>query len=166
MPLSARVQSNVYGKLTTTPGMGALSWEGQRGNTRDIADGSGANQATKVFSSLRQLASAASENIDFSGSLTGPDGSSAVFTAIKALYIKAKETNVNDVVIGGATTNAWVGPFGAATHTLALKPGEELLITNFSAAGWAVTAGTGDLLKVLNGGSGSVVDYEIVAFGI
>lgn len=166
MPLQARVQSNVYGKVSNQAAMGILTWEGQRGNTREIADGVGAGAATKVFSSQRTLAASASENIDLSGTLADPTNTTVVFTGVKALYIKAADTNVNDVVIGNAATNAWVGPFGAAAHTLALKPGEELLITNFTAAGWPVTAGTGDLLKVLNGGAGTPVGYEIVVIGI
>ena len=40
-----------------------------------------------------------------------------------------------------------------------------MLIASPTAAGWLVTAGTGDLLKIANGGAGSAVDYDIILIG-
>ena len=166
MPISAAIAVNVNVKQTSQVGMGNLVSDLARGGTRDIVDGVGAGAATKVFSSLRTLAASASENLDLVGTLTDPSNAIVTFAGVKAIYIKAADTNVNDVVIGGHATTAFVGPFGAAAHTIALAPGETFFISKFNAAGWPVTATTAEMIKVLNGGAGTAVSYEIVIVGI
>mgnify|MGYP000488088098 CR=1 FL=1 len=58
----------------------------------------------------------------------------------------------------------FVGPFGSATHTVALPPGGNLILTA-PASGWTVTAGTGDLLRVANSGAGTSVTFDIIIIG-
>jgi hypothetical protein len=92
-------------------------------------------------------------------------GATLAFTAIKAILIVADAANTNDVVVGGAASNAFVGPFADATDKINVGPGDVFLITRRSAAGLAVAAGTGDILKVANGGAGSAVTYRIIILG-
>lgn len=166
MPISAAIAVNVNVKSTSQVGMGNLVSDIARGGSRDIVDGVGAGAATKVFSSLRTLAASATENLDLAGALTDPSNVAVVFTGIKAIYVKAAEANVNDVIIGGHATAAFVGPFGAAANTIAVAPGETFFISKFNAAGWPVTATTADMIKVLNSGAGTAVNYEVVIVGI
>ena len=136
-------------------------------NIRKISyrTGSGANQANQFFSDRRTLAASTSEDLDLSGALTDAFGASIAFTKVKAIQVTAPTTNTNDVVIGGAAANAFVGPFGASTHKVSVPPGGVVTLANPTAAGWTVTAATGDLLKIANSAAGSSVDYEIVIVG-
>jgi hypothetical protein len=117
----------------------------------------------------RSLAASATENLDLNGVLVDDLGQAFNAVRIIAIMITAAPTNVNDVIIGGAATNAFVGPFGANTHTLAIKPGGTLILIAAKGAagvaGWPVTAGTGDILKVANSGAGSAVAYDIAIIG-
>lgn len=134
----------------------------------DLSDGTGANQGKTIWSDERTLAASASENMDFSGGLTDAFGNSIVFTKLKALIIKADSGNTNDLKVGGAAANPIVGgPFGVdGSQVVAIKPGDSMTLFSASAAGClAIAAGTADILKVLNGGSGTGVTYEIVAVG-
>ena len=81
------------------------------------------------------------------------------------LLIRAAAGNTNNVVVGGAASNQFVTPFGAGAHTLTVRPGGMLLMVANDATGYAVTAGTGDLLRIANSSSGSAVTYDIVLLG-
>ena len=132
---------------------------------RDFTDGTGNFQAQKLYvSAARTLSASANETLDLAGGLTDPLGATLTFTVIKGIYIEAASGNTNDVVIGNATSNGFTGPFGATTHTIAVKPGGKLFLEAPN-TGWTVTAGTGDILKVLNGGSGTSVSYDIKIWG-
>jgi hypothetical protein len=126
--------------------------------------GTGQGQADVCFMDTRTLAASATENLDLAGALTDAIGRVLNLAKVKAIMIRTAPTNTNDVIIGGAATNGFVGPFGAATHTLAIRPGGEFLLAA-PGPGWPVTAGTGDLLKILNGGAGTPVTYDIIIIG-
>ncbi len=136
--------------------------------------GSGANMANQIWHDRRILAGAASEELDLAGSLTNAFGQSVTFAKIKALLIRNRSGEVigahavaTDAALtaGGAVANAWVGPFGAANDTLGVPAGGSMLLVNPTAAGWAVTAGTGDLLKILNADATDELCYEIFILG-
>jgi hypothetical protein len=109
--------------------------------------------STKIVYDTRTLAASASEDLDLAGAF-------ANFTKVHAIYVFATSANTNNVVVGGASANSFVAPF---TGTVTVGPGGENLVT--SKAGWTVTAGTGDLLKIANSNSGSAVTYDIVVAG-
>ena len=136
-----------------------------RTKTYNWANGGGANQASLVFADTRQIAASGNDDLDLNGSLLDALGATLNFTKIKGIFVAAADANAHDVVIGAAAANQFVGPFGAATHTIAVAPGFYFLMPNGSAAGWPVTAGTGDILRIANGGAVSAVDYDIVLVG-
>lgn len=129
-----------------------------------FANGSGANQASKIFSDRRTLAASGTEDLDLAGGLTGALGGALTFATVKALMISARPGNTNNVVVGPAAANGFLGPFGDASDRIAIRPGGVLLVTA-PAGGWAVTAGTGDLLTVANSAAGTPVDYDVVIVG-
>lgn len=164
MDVNARLNVKVAATATGTEDLGsptvALSID------RILAFTPGTDAITKadiLFKDTRTLAASASENLDLSGSLTTSFGASIVAAEIVAIYVEASSANTNNVVIGGAASNTFVGPFGAAAHTIAIKPGAFILLSD--QAGWPVTAGTGDILKIANSGAGSSVTYNIVIIG-
>jgi hypothetical protein len=110
------------------------------------------------------LAASANEDLDLAGSLSAALGGSAVFVKVKAIQVTADEANTNNVIIGGAAATQFVGPFGAATHTVAVQPGGTFMVVA-PAAGWTVGAGASDFLRVANSAAGSSVTYKILVIG-
>jgi hypothetical protein len=165
MPLSASVYAAVSLKLSGSPDLGTTQYEYDRPNKKliEFVAGVAAGQISKSFVDTRPLAASIGEDLDLAGPLVDPLGQPAVFANVKLMYFKAAETNVNPVIVGNAAANGFIGPFGAATHTIAIQPGDAWLITN--RVGWTVAAGTGDLLHVLNGGAGTSVSYDVILLG-
>lgn len=162
--LSTTLYAAITLNLIGSPDLGAAKYSLRMDALATMANGTGDNQADLVFVDRRTLAASASENLDLAGALADPLGATLTFVAVKAILIKAATGNTNNVVLGGAASNAFVGPFGAAAQTLAVPPGGGVLLAA-PKSGWVVTAGTGDILKVANGGAGTSVTYDIVIIG-
>jgi hypothetical protein len=165
MGLITNIAARMRTALTGTADHGTPRSDAELDCSLRLEDGTGANQANKCWHDQRTLGASASENLDLAGGLNDAFGGAITFTAIKAILIKAAAGNVNNVVIGAAASNAFVGPFGASTHTLHLAPGASVLLLH-PGAGWPVTAGTGDILKIANGGAGTSVTYDIALAGV
>ena len=93
-------------------------------------------------------------------------GAAVTFVRVKGLFIKAASANTNNVVIGAATSNQWATLLNT-TGTLTLRPGASLAVVagGADATAYAVTASTGDLLKVASSAAGSSVSYDICIIG-
>ncbi|WP_431861371.1 hypothetical protein [Azospirillum sp.] len=128
-----------------------------------LANGTAADQANHFFAATYTGVDSTGNSHDLAGGLTDAFGSTTTFTAIKTLVVKAASTNSGNVIVGGAASNAFASMFGDATDKVALKPGGILVLHDPSAAGYAVTAGTGDLLKIA--ASSGTVDYDLVLIG-
>lgn len=165
MPFSGNINLNITGALTTNLDLEAVVSNLNRKMLLALTDGSGANQATNCFSDTRVLAASATEALDLSGVLLNAFGQVITFARIKALMIFASAGNANDVLVGGAATNGFVTPFTGATHQNRVKPGGSLIITAPDAIGLLVTAATGDLLQITNGGAGTSVSYDVILIG-
>lgn len=163
MSVNARITANLAGRLTRIEDLGRTECDFEAPVSVAFVPGAGPGQANLAFPDTRTIAASANDDLDLAGGLTSPLGGALAFAAVKALLIRAAPGNTNNVVVGGASSNAFVGPFGAAAHTVAIRPGEALLLT--SRTGWAVTAGTGDILRIANGGAGTPVSYDIVIIG-
>jgi hypothetical protein len=131
----------------------------------NMATGTAANQADKIWSDERTLTASSTEDLDLAGVLVDPFGATLTFARIKFLIVYALPANTNNVVLGNAASNGWVGPFGAATHTISIRPGGLIAMVAPDATAWPVTAGTGDLLHVANSGAGTGVTYDIALIG-
>ena len=166
MGLVGKIFGGFKGTLTKSVDVGSAAHDVNPSSNVawEIADGAGDNQAQLLFGDTRQLAASASENLDLAGALADAFGRTLTFTAVKAIIVEAPATNTNNVLVGGAASNA-VPLFGDATDVVAVKPGGKLSLTA-PKTGVTVTAGTGDILKVANSGSGTAVDYTITVIGI
>ncbi|MEU9606156.1 hypothetical protein [Streptomyces sp. NPDC048057] len=131
-----------------------------------LESGTAAGMADRVFHDRRTLAASATEDLDLAGVLTDAFGAAITFVKVKGLFVSAASANANNVVIGGATSNAWSTLLGA-TGTITLRPGATLgvMAGATDATAYAVTAGTADLLKVANSGAGTSVTYDLVLIG-
>jgi hypothetical protein len=132
----------------------------------ELSSGTAAGQADRLYYAKRTLAASLNEDLDLAGVLLDAFGAAITFARVKGLVVSAVAANTNNVVVGAAATNQWATLLNT-TGTLTLRPGSTFSafagVTD--ATGWAVTAGTGDLLRVTNGAAGSSVDYEIVVVG-
>jgi len=131
----------------------------------DFADGAGAGAAHMVYSAAAEsIAASGSKTYDLNASLTDAFGTSIVATKLKALLIVADANNANDLLVGAAGSNPLAGIVGdAASDIIVVKPGGVLLLVAPQAAGYAVAAGSADVLKIANSSSGTAVVYDIAA---
>lgn len=120
-----------------------------------FGDGVGANSFDKLYAASRTL-SGSSEDLDLAGVLVDLYGGTITAARVKCLYIK-NLSSTNDVVVGAAGSNPWATLLNS-TGTLTLPPGAWIVVATPDATGWAVAAGTGDILKMA-GTSGQ--SYEI-----
>lgn len=128
-----------------------------------LTDGTGAvDTADLVFSDRRTLAGT-TENLDLAGSLTDAFGQTITFARIKMIFIHNRNTSVgHTLTIGGAASNAFV-LFSDTTDKYPIGPNGMMLLWEPSAAAKAVTASTGDILKI-DAGANTIV-YDIIIVG-
>ncbi len=121
------------------------------------------SKADILFADTRTITASSSENLDLAGALANALGATFTAAEVVAIYVKAAKENTNSVVLFGAASNAFNGPLSGTTPKLTLAPGDFALLT--CKTGWAVTAGTGDIILAANSGAGSSVSYDIVVIG-
>lgn len=165
MAVTATVRAEITASHTNPIDLGTGTTPIAAALTQSFTDGAGANQVNQVFSDTRTLTASSTEDLDLAGVLTNAFGATVTFARVKAILVKAASGNTNNVVVGAAAATQFVGFFGAATHTVAVQPGGAFLIVTPSAAGWPVTAGSTDFLRVANSSSGTSVTYDIVILG-
>jgi hypothetical protein len=137
---------------------------------RSLADGTGADQADRLWHDQRTLAASATENLDltnltqtlFGGTVT------ITFAKIKAILLVNLATIAGeDLAIGGAGAggNAWSAPFDSDPDAKIIVPADSLVFLVNKKNGWPVTNGSLDILKVANV-SGASVSYKIAIVGM
>lgn len=163
---TGNVRITVGGTLTNTDSdlqttTSTLSYS----QTHNITNGTGADQANMVWSDTRTLTASASESLDLAGGLTDGFGSTITFTKIKGIVINAASANTNNVLVGGAASNQFINWVSDATDVIVVRPGASFVLMAPDSTGFAVTAGTGDLLKVANSAGTTSVTYDIILIG-
>tara|TARA_Y100000310_G_scaffold345430_1_gene464863 strand:- start:1236 stop:1745 length:510 start_codon:yes stop_codon:yes gene_type:complete len=130
-----------------------------------LADGTGADQADLLFTDTRTISASSNDDLDLAGGLTDPLGDTLTFVRIKAMFISAAAGNTNNVLVGGAGANDFINWVGNSSDIIVVMPGGGFFLFAPDATAYAVTAGTGDILRVANSAGGSTVDYDIVLIG-
>ncbi len=128
-----------------------------------LANGTGANQADRIWHDKRTIAASATDALDLAGVLVDAFGATVTFAKIKAIVIEAAAANVNNVNVVRDGTNG-VPLFLAAGDGIPVLPGG-VFAWVAPGAGVAVTPGTGDLLNLVNSGAGSSVDCNVLIIG-
>lgn len=130
-----------------------------------LAAGTAANQGNQVFQDRRTLTTGATESLDLAGSLTNLLGQTITFTKVKLILIVNPSTNTTSLTVGNAASNQFATFLGAVTHTVGpINPGGFFAIGDPGNTAYAVTAGTGDLLKIANS-AGASITYDILIIG-
>lgn len=167
--LTAGALVNITANLTGPSGIvGSIGANLSKTLGASLAQGTGAGQADVVYWAERTLAASTNEDLDLTGTaLQDPLGTNIALARIKAFIIGAAAGNANNVVVGNAASNGVAGLFGAVTHTAIVRPGAVVcwICGLADATGYAITAGTADLLRVANSAGGTSVTYDIVIIG-
>lgn len=162
--VTADINLSIRAKLIGTADLGAPVAPVTVDKLVQISAGTDAlGKADILWADQRTLAASATENLDLAGAIAGLLGATIAAAEITAIYVEAAPGNTNDVVLFGAASNAFNGPLSGTTPKLTVGPGDCALITNRK--GWAVTAGTGDIILAANGAGGTPVTYTIVVIG-
>jgi len=132
----------------------------------DLADGTGAGQADRMFSDRRTIAASGTDDLDLAGALIDAFGAVITLARVKALMVKAAAANTNNLVLGGAANGTQFATWlGSATDRIVVRPGGFAFLAAGDAVGYAVTPATGDMLRVANSGAGTPVTYDVVIIG-
>ena len=104
---------------------------------------------------------------DLAASLANAFRSSITFNRVKVLVIKlADQTGqASSISIGGAGSNGFITPFGDATDIIKVLKGGSAWLIAANLTAMAVTAGTGDKLKILNNDGDNTATYQILLLG-
>jgi hypothetical protein len=173
MSLRGHVNLDLDIAETLSSDLGSASWAYRTVWTNAFSNGSGANQASKVFQDSFSLAGSASVSYDLAGALVGPMGAAVVFTRIYAICFQRTDAYVastqdENLLIGGnfiltkllvpgadvlAAVKIPIGPRGLFAHVF---PGP---------TGVAVTAGTGDVITLTNDSAADVVAGRTLILG-
>lgn len=164
MAISLTTEARIRGELSFSGEGGVATLPINEGVTRDVDNGNLIGEANAIYIDEFSIAASGTLNIDLSGALEDRLGNAVVFTAIKEILLIADAANTNNVVLGNGAT-PFVGPFNAGTATVAVTPGSHFGVSNYSAAGWAVGAGTSDILMLANSAGGTAVTGTIVIIG-
>lgn len=158
------IEARITGSYFGSNALGTPAFEFSRIGRNRLTQGTTTQKADKVYAAQPTIAASGSTNYDLAGVLTDPFGVTLTFVKVKAIYIKASASNTNSVCYGGASANAFLGPFSDATDIQCVPPGGIALVTA-PAAGWTVTAATADILKVANSGGTTGVTFDFIIVG-
>ena len=134
-----------------------------------FADGSGTNQAQDLFHDRRTVNSNEEDNLDLNGALSDAFGNTLSMVTIRQLVFTNNATlSGEDLVIGGP-----VGPSAGALLTdlfdgdnesrFKVKSGGAAMFVA-PIAGYAVTGGSADIIRVFNIGTGPIT-YDVIIKG-
>lgn len=164
MPLSGKLVASAVLELTNPQDLGTGRFPLELTKRIAIANGVGANQSDRLFTDTRTVAASGTDSLDLAGVLTDPFGATFTLAKLKGVFVFAASANSNNVVVTRPATNG-VPIFSAAGDALPVRPGGLFLWAAPDATGVAVTAGTGDLIDIVNSGAGTSVTYDIVILG-
>lgn len=129
-----------------------------------FASGAGLGQVDRIYADQVTLAASATLDLDMAGVLVDALGATLTLARIKLLLVSAASANTNLVVIGGGS-NPITTIFGGTTPTHSVGPGGMFLAMRPDATGFAVTAGTGDILRLTNSAGGTPVTADVIIYG-
>ncbi|MBS0187289.1 MAG: hypothetical protein JSS51_04425 [Planctomycetes bacterium] len=166
MALAGKVQAQMNWQYTNGTGIEAVAasagitpsdW------TTNYQDGTGSGKAQKLIVKQGSISSGANLDLDLAGVLTDVFGNTITLAKIKAIAIRNKATGTGvNLLVGGSATNPVSTILGGTSPSLKIGP-TGFWLHNSPVDGFAITGGTGDILRLT--ASGGAVDYELVIFG-
>lgn len=129
----------------------------------DLAYGTGKDQCDLKFYDRRTLLAGNNDDLDLAGGLTDERGQTLTFARIKLIYIRNLMSTVGYKLNVGGGANPFATWLGAAGDIVTIGPDGELRLFDPSAAAYAVTAGTGDILRIT--AVGGNITYDVLLLG-
>lgn len=167
MALDLIIDTRLAGSLTSSADMATPTAAFDTSHRKTLTSGVAAGQADFYWSDERTVTTGATDSIDVAGALTSLLGGTVTFARIKGIRLRnsnaAATANTTNLSLTRPASNG-VPIFDAASDAITIGPDGEILLSNPTAAGWAVTAGTGDLISVINSAGASAV-YRIEIWG-
>ena len=133
----------------------------------DLTNGTGARDvASTIYHDIRSLSASSNEEFDLSGGISDAFGDTLTLTIVRGLIVaNLDDSDANTVLEIGGATNAFDTFLGDASDKVKVASGGVFIAWNPTAAGYAVTAGTGDILKIANTSSDTACSYHLVIIG-
>ena len=161
---SAELQVIFKANQTGANDLGNPSFDPSLKKVLQFLAGTAANQADMIWTDERVVTTGANDDIDLAGVLASAFGATLTFAEIVGIIVVSDAANTTTLTIG-AGTNPWITMFLATGDGIKVGPGG--IFVNFApdASGLgAVTAGTGDILRITNS-AGASATYKIVVLG-
>ena len=131
-----------------------------------FTNGTGALQVNCGWTASGTIAAAGTVDYDLAGGITDAFGDAITFTSIKLMCIENLSTTATMLVGDAAAPFAsWITD---PTDTVVIAPSTCLFLVNPTAVGYAVTATTGDTLRLAYPAAGppATLAYNIILWGV
>ncbi len=131
-----------------------------------LANGVGVDQADRIWSDERTVASGANDDLDLTAlgyTLYGSSVSLAMARVKAILIIHTSTTSGERLTLDSSVTHSLTGPFGGSTTSLIEIGADSPLLLASKKDGWP-TSGTDKILRIHNSGAASAT-YTIVIVG-
>lgn len=117
-----------------------------------FAQGTGANNANKFYADEITVAGGASVDLDLAGVLVDVFSTATTFTKIRLIYIEVvnSDASTGEAITIGGSTSAFSSFLGDVTDKIKIRNGGCFQLSCSDATAYAVTASTGDILKIIN----------------
>ena len=130
-----------------------------------FTNGTGANQMDLLYGpDVRTLGATTGEDLDLAGGVNNSFGTALTFARVKLLCVLADSGNNGLIQVGGAAATQFVNWVAHSSDIVNVRADGMLLLVARDATGYAVTGGTGDLLKIYNSGAAGAT-YTILVGG-
>jgi hypothetical protein len=164
MSLTTKFNIDLIALLVSTLDLSASRNQLEATQRIEWANGAGLNQANLIFQDRLTVTAAGEQLLDLTA-LTDSLGGSVAFARIKAIYLVNRSVTAGDnLQLGGTVSNGLSTLYVGTNAGQLIGPGGIALLVNPSAAGWAVTAASADILRIGNPGTNSI-DCDLVLIG-
>lgn len=145
-----------------------------------FVNGDGDDEANQIWRGRRVVSVATpNDDLDLAGVLENVFGNAVNFAEIKAILIRNLGLDNGDgtftpaigedLKVGGAGTNPWTAPFADSgtpgTSRITVPAGGKLYLES-PLAGFAVSPGSSDVLRIAHSGSLDDITFDVVLIGV
>jgi len=160
--LTSSVNLRLNSTLTGTVGLATASVPLDQPYSKTFANGVGASQADKVYTTQLSITTGATTDLDLQGSLLDALGAAFTPAKLKCVYIESATANTTNLTLFGDAASVPI--LNTAATTTTLLPGGLFFMCNPPLAGIAVTAATADIIQITNA-SGATATVNVVLIG-
>lgn len=167
MTMTSQVKAEINWVQRTALDLSTVQDASKLSCSTDLATGTAINLADLVWHDTRTVASGANDDLDLTAVARTIFGTSvpSPFVKVKSILIWNRSTATGEeLVVDSSVANAFTGwCAGSITSKKQIGPNSPGLFAN-NCDGWAVTGGTGDILRITNTGAAPII-YDIVIIG-